>query len=141
MRRVASMLFIALLACCPIQAQSESAQARRTRDNISGHYALRYSNVRSRLDVQLLPNNQIKFSLVALLETGGNSPRNGIVEATVALKNGVAVYEQGECKISMKFINNKAVVRESHVDDCGFGAFVTAEGTYLRKSRKPLFNS
>ena len=142
MRRTASLLFVALLlACCLVHAQGKKSKARRTPDNITGHYVLRYSNVRSSLNVRLLPNSQIKFSLVALLETGGGSPRNGVVEATVALKNGTAVYEDGECRISMKFVSNKVIVQESNVEDCGFGAFVTAQGTYIRKSRKPRFDS
>lgn len=141
MRRTASLLFIALLACCLVHAQGERSKARRAPDNITGHYVLRYSNVRSSLNVQLLPKNQIKFSLVALLETGGGSPRNGVVEATVALKNKTAVYEDGGCKLSMKFVGNKVIVQESNVEDCGFGAFVTAQGTYIRKSRKPKFDS
>jgi hypothetical protein len=141
MRIAASLLFVALLACCLVPAQGEQLNARRTPDNITGHYVLRYSNVRSSLNVQLLPNSRIKFSLVALLETGGGSPRNGVVEATAALKNGTAVHEDGECKISMKFVGNKVIVQEKNVEDCGFGAFVTAQGTYIRKSRKPRFDS
>ena len=142
MRRTASLLFVALLlACCLIHARGQQLKAGRAPDNITGHYVLRYSNVRSSLNVRLLPNSQIKFSLVALLETGGGSPRNGVVEATVALKNGTAVYEDGECRISMKFVTNKVIVQESNVEDCGFGAFVTAQGTYIRKSRKPRFDS
>ncbi len=142
MRRTASLLFLALLpTCCLVHARGQQLKARRAPDNITGHYVLRYSNVRSSLNVRLLPNSQIKFSLVALLETGGGSPRNGVVEATVALKNGTAVYEDGECRISMKFVSNKVIVQESNVEDCGFGAFVTAQGTYIRKSRKPRFDS
>lgn len=141
MRRTAPSIFVALLACCLVHAQGERLKVRRTPDNITGHYVLRYSNVRSSLNVQLLPNSQIKFSLVALLETGGGSPRNGVVEATLALNNGTAVYEDGECRISMKFVGNKVIVQENNVEDCGFGAFVTAQGTYIRKSRKPRFDT
>lgn len=141
MRRAAALLFVASLACCLVHSQAKRAKAGRTPDNITGHYVLRYSNVRSSLNVQLLPDSRIKFSLVALLETGGGSPRNGVVEATLALKNGTAVYEDGECRISMKFSGNKVIVQEKNVEDCGFGAFVTAQGTYIRKSRKPKFDS
>jgi hypothetical protein len=96
--------------------------------------------VRGNLNVQLLPNSRIRFSLVALLETGGGGNRNGVAEGTLALKNNRAVYQQGECRISMKFLDNSVEVEESNVEDCGFGAFVTARGTYHRKSRRPSFD-
>lgn len=138
MKRTALLLFVSLLACCLVQARAERG---RTRDNITGQYTLRYSNVRGSLNVQLLPNDKIKFSLTALLTTRGGETRNGVVEATVALNDNTAVYEEGQCRISMKFLNNTVEVKESNVDDCGFGAFVTAQGTYTRKSRKPKFDS
>jgi hypothetical protein len=141
MNRAALLLFAYLLTCCLVCPQVARPTTGRTRDNITGHYVFRYSNVRSSLNVQLLPNNQIKFSLIALLETGGGTPRNGVVEATVPLKNNTAVYQDGACRIEMKFLNGRVEVKEHKVDDCGFGAFVTAQGTYLRRSRKPRFDS
>jgi hypothetical protein len=141
MKRTALLLFVYLLTCCLVYSQAERPKVERTRDNVTGRYVLRYSNVRGSLNVLLLPNNKIKFSLIALLETGGGAPRNGVVEATVALKDNTAIYQDGGCTISMKFLNNRVKVKESNVDECGFGAFVTAQGTYLRKGRKPRFDS
>lgn len=89
----------------------------------------------------LLPNNKIKFSLTALLLTGGGETRNGVVEATLDLKNNTAIYQAGECRISMKFLNNRVIVKERNVNDCGFGTFATAQGTYIKRSRKPRFDS
>lgn len=140
MKRAALLLFICLTVCCAARTQTAAQTARRTRDNVTGLYVLRYSNVRGNLNVQLLPNSRIKFSLVALLETGGGGNRNGVAEGTVALKNNRAVYQQGECRIAMKFLDNSVEVEESNVEDCGFGAFVTARGTYHRKSRRPTFD-
>ena len=127
---------------CPLVcAQAGRSKAVAARDQITGSYVLRYSNVRGSLNVQLLPNNQIRFSLVALLETGGGGTRNGVVEATVALKGNTAFYQDGECRIYLKFLNNRVEVKETIVDDCGFGAFVTAQGIYVRRSRKPKFDT
>jgi hypothetical protein len=134
MRRSFSLLIAAALACSVVLAQNS-----RTQNNVTGQYVLHYSNVSARLDVLLLPHSRIKFSLVALLATGRDS-HNGEAEGIVAVNKDTAVYEDGECRISMKFINGKVVVTEHNVDDCGFGAFVTAQGTYIRKSRKPRFD-
>ena len=139
MKRIALFLVLDLLTCYLVYPQAAGPKTERAPDNVTGRYVLRYSNVRSSLNVQLLPNSKIKFSLIALLETGGGSPRNGVVEATVTLKKNSAVYQSGECRISMKFLGQRVEVKERNVDDCGFGAFVTAQGTYVRKSRRPRF--
>jgi hypothetical protein len=142
MKRVTPLLFVYLLTCCfvfPSYAPAKTSE--RARDQFTGRYELRYLNVRATLNVQLLPDNKIRFSLVALLNTAGGETRNGVAEGTIELKGDRAVYQSGACRISMKFINSRVVVEESNVDECGFGAFVTAKGTYLRKSRKPRFDS
>lgn len=142
LRRAALLLSLYLLTCCFVSpGPSLPKTEARARDQFTGRYELRYLNVRGSLNVQLRPNNRIKFSLVALLKTAGGETRNGEVEGTVELKGDTAVYKSGECRITMKFINNRVMVSESNVDDCGFGAFVTAKGTYIRKSRKPSFDS
>lgn len=141
MKSVALLLSVYLLTCYLAYPEAVLTTANSARPNITGQYVLRYSNVRSSLNVLLLPNDKIKFSLTALLKTGGGETRNGVVEGTVALKNNIAIYRQGECRIYMKFLDNRVVVKESNVDDCGFGAFVTAQGTYIKKSRKPRFDS
>jgi hypothetical protein len=128
------MLIVAALTCA-----ATAGQNRHASNNVSGQYVLHSSNVSARLDVLQLPHGRIKFSLVALLATGRDS-HNGTAEGTVALNKDTAVYEDGECRISMKFVNSKVVVKEHNVQDCGFGAFVTAQGTYIRKSRKPKFD-
>lgn len=140
MKKAALLLCVLLLTCCSVYPQARRLKIGRARDNITGQYVLRYLNVRGSLNVQLLPDNKIRFNLIALLSTSGGETRNGVAEGTVTLKGNTAVYRNGECRISMRFLNNRVVVRESNVDDCGFGAFVTARGTYFRKSRKPTFD-
>jgi hypothetical protein len=140
MKRTILILLVSLFASQQGYAQALRSRPARQPDQFTGHYVLRYSNVRGRLDVQRLPNNRIKFSLTALLVTSGGETRNGVAEGTVPLKGGTAIYRNGECRITMKFLNNRVEVKESNVDDCGFGAFVTAQGTYIRRSRKPGFD-
>jgi hypothetical protein len=134
MRKAFLILILTALTCA-----AAAAQTSRAGNNVTGQYVLHYSNVSARLDVLQLSHGRIKFSLVALLKTGRDS-HNGTAEGTVALNRGTAVYEDGDCRISMKFVNGKVVVKEHDVQDCGFGAFVTAQGTYIRKSRKPKFD-
>jgi hypothetical protein len=138
--RSALLLLLSLLTCIFAQAQQDGHKTRNRLDDVSGHYILSYSNVSGSLDALLLPKGRIRFRLLALLQTGGESPRNGMVEGTVSLKNDTAVYKEETCQISMKFVNNKVIVREQNVGDCGFGAYVTAQGTYIRKARKPKFD-
>jgi hypothetical protein len=139
MRRAALLILISLAACSAALTQTARRGNARPRDAVTGQYVLRYSNVRGNLNVQLLPNSRIRFSLVALLETGGGT-RNGVAEGTIPLKDNSAVYQEGECRISMRFLGDRVEVEESNVEDCGFGAFVTARGTYNRKSRRPRFD-
>ena len=141
MKRTALFLFLFLLLAGPAgYPQAGRPRGARASDHVTGQYVLRHSNVRGRLDAQLLPGNQVKFSLVALLETAGGSTRNGVAQGTVTLEGDTAIYRDGECSISMRFLNARVVVEESNVEDCGFGAYVTAQGTYVRRSRKPRFD-
>jgi hypothetical protein len=141
MKRTALLLFLFLLLAGPAgYPQAARPRGARARYHVTGQYVLRHSNVRGRLDAQLLPGNQVKFSLVALLEPAGGSTRNGVAQGTVPLQGDTAIYRDGECSISMRFLNARVVVVESNVEDCGFGAFVTARGTYVRRSRKPRFD-
>jgi hypothetical protein len=139
MRVFVSLLIAIGLIFSTASAQDKPVNSKRLSKNISGHYILRYSNVSNRLDVLLLKSNQIKFHLIALLNTGSDSPHNGEIKDTIELKGNIAVYEAGKCKITLKFIDNKVQITESNVDDCGFGAFVTAKGTYIKRSVKPIF--
>ena len=139
MKRTILSLLVCLLACPAAYPQAGRPGGARVGDGVTGQYVLRYSNVRGRLDARLLPGRKVRFSLTALLETAGGSTRNGVAEGTVPLQGDTAIYREGECSISMRFLNAKVVVEESNVEDCGFGAYVTAQGTYVRRSRNPRF--
>jgi len=112
--------------------------------SVTGHYRLRQDEFRNSLDVQQLTGGKIKFQLVALWVSYNNPENihNGELRGTVTLDKGVAIYESGTCKITMKFTQNKVAVTESDDNgDCGFGANVTAAGSYRKiNSRTPTFD-
>ncbi|WP_157776219.1 hypothetical protein [Gloeomargarita lithophora] len=120
-----------------IKTLSES-KPNQPRDMISGRYTLKYQNVHNELNVLLLPNQQVKIDLLALLKTGSDL-RNGVVQAQLPLKKNSLLYQEGACKLAFKFTNKAVVVTETNVEECGFGAFVTAQGTYVKRSNIPKF--
>jgi hypothetical protein len=111
--------------------------------NVTGQYRLRHQEFHNRLDVLQLPGGKIKFQLVALWVSHNNPENihNGELRGEVTLRNGQATLP-GNCKITMKFSANKVVITEGdETDDCGFGANVTAAGSYRKiDSKKPKFD-
>ena len=105
---------------------------------------MRREEFHNRLDVQQLPGGKIKFDLVALWVSHNNPENihNGEIQATVRLERGVAVYEEGQCRIRMEFAAHRVRVSESgEIGDCGFGANVTAAGSYRKiDTKKPKFD-
>ena len=57
------------------------------------------------------------------------------LQGIVALENGVALYDQDECKLKFEFFPNRVRVTQLNDEGCGFGANVTAAG-YLPKIRQ-----
>ncbi|MGI8788110.1 MAG: hypothetical protein ACR2HG_10155 [Pyrinomonadaceae bacterium] len=92
-----------------------------------------YFSKNNSLDVRLLPNGDVKFHLIALWKSPTNAEviHDGEISARVPLKNNLAIYEKGKCKIVLEFSPNKITVAQTGSDsDCDFGANVTAAGTY-----------
>jgi hypothetical protein len=99
------------------------------------------------LDVAELPGGKIRFSFT-LVRMGMNWRQYGAaaigeLSGTVALKNGSATYEEkmeGEdkpCVVKMKFERGKVTVDQAGSDIvCGFGAGVSAGGTFYMTSTK-----
>lgn len=131
---------LALLSCGAIDAgegaKAQPSKIKASASSYTGNYTLRYSNVNNSLQVLQLPDGKIKFDLLALLMTG-DSPRNGEVRGTVAVKNGLAVYDVDGCKVKFRFEKNKVNIAVDNVDACAFGAYVTADGTYTKRDGKP----
>jgi hypothetical protein len=118
-------------------AESKVQKTQPTSGGLTGHYALKYSNVSDRLAVQQSKSDEIKFELVALL-TGTDSPRNGEVRGTAKLHNNIALYDDGAgCSVKFVFSNGKAKVSVPDCDACGFGAYVTADGDFKKLDARP----
>jgi|SRR5882672_7736856 len=60
----------------------------------------------------------------------------------LAMRGGVATYQVDGCKLKMEFLPARVRITQSdEVGDCGFGANVTAAGSYRKiHSKKPKFD-
>lgn len=107
----------------------------RNPQNITGSYKFG-SNF---LDVLQLPDGRVKFYLFAMWKSLVNREVSHFGEAcgVVPLIDNTAIYESGECRIKMKFAGRKVTVTQIGSDaDCGFGANVTADGVYRKRSSR-----
>jgi len=123
-----------------VQAQSSAKPGPKS---ITGHYRLTNDEFRNRLDLQQLAGGKVKFHLLALWVSYNNPDNihNGELEGIVALENGVALYDQDECTLKFEFFPNRVRVTQLNDEGCGFGANVTAAGTYRKlDSKKPKFD-
>lgn len=135
-----SVLLILTPSICAVPAQTPpQANAK----SVTGHYRLTKDEFRNRLDVQQLAGGKIRFHLLALWVSYNNPENihNGELQGIVALENGVAVYDQDDCKLKFEFFSNRVRVTQLNDSGCGFGANVTAAGAYRKlDSRKPKFD-
>lgn len=141
-QKLAAVIFLPLVF---LVAQAQTPLPKNSSlPNVTGHYRLRQDEFRNSLDVHQLPGGKIKFQLVALWVSYNNPENihNGELRGTATLEKGVAIYETGTCKITMSFTLNRVAVAESDSHgDCGFGANVTAVGSYRKiNRRKPKFD-
>ena len=88
------------------------------------------------LDVKQSGPGTVRFDLTALWWSvgRGDSPHNGEIEATIPLHNHVAVYKNGDYRLTLKFRAHTVVLTESGSNP-DFGASVSAAGTYRRTRR------
>jgi hypothetical protein len=124
---------------CAAQTQSPLKAAK----NVTGDYRLTKEEFRNRLEVRQLAGGKIKFHLLALWVSHNNPENihNGELQGIAKLEKGVAIYDQDGCKIKIEFFPNRAHVMQLEDSGCGFGANVTAEGTYRKlNSKKPKFD-
>ncbi len=139
--------FVPLMLLCTslvLGGQTPPATNTKSPRHVTGHYVMRREQFHNRLDVQQLPGGKIKFDLVALWVSHNNpeNVHNGEIQAIVSLENGVAVYQEGECRLRMEFLPTLVRISQSDdVGDCGFGANVTATGSYRKiDTKKPKFD-
>lgn len=124
-----------------------SAQAQQPRPvtvkSVTGHYRLTKDEFRNRLDVQQVTGGKIKFYLLALWVSHNNPDNihNGELHGVVALRSGIAVYDQDDCKLKFEFSSNRVRVTQFTEEGCGFGANVATAGTYRKlDSKGPKFD-
>ncbi len=133
-----------LLISFAVSGQTPSTTKAKRFDSVTGHYRLQREEFRNRIDVQQLPDGRIKFDLLALWVSHYNpeNVHNGTLQGIIGLENRVAIYEADSCKLRLDFFPTKIRITQSEgVGDCGFGANVTAAGTYRKiDSRKPKFD-
>ncbi|HYY55778.1 MAG TPA: hypothetical protein VE842_00530 [Pyrinomonadaceae bacterium] len=121
------------------------AQNVKPGSGITGHYSTRSPSAENSLDALLLPDGKVKIYLYAswIGSVATGNVNTGEIRAILPLVNRrTALYESGQCRITIRFAGNKAIVRQSvPIGDCGFGLNVSADGTYKkRNSRRPKFN-
>jgi hypothetical protein len=124
-----------------VQAQPR-VKSRPSQGSITGSYRFRSPSAENSLDAQLLPSGKVKIYLYAswIGSVALGNVRNGEIRETLPLKNNVAVYESGPCRITIRFGGGRAVVTQNE-NDCGFGLNVLADGSYVKRSRRvPKFD-
>lgn len=135
------ILFLALSA---VAVGQTTLRATTPGKSVTGHYTMRREEFRNRIFVQQLPGGKIKFDLLALWVSANNPENihNGTAQGIVDLRDGVAVYENSSCKLTLKFTSGKIrIVQSDEIGDCEFGFNVTASGSYRKiSSRKPRFD-
>lgn len=140
--RLAAVLFLLLVFF--VTAAQTPLPANTKPRSVTGQYRLRQDEFRNRLDVQQTSGGKIKFQLVALWVSFNNPENihNGELHGVVTLQKGLAIFESGTCQITMKFASNRVGISESDDNgDCGFGANVTAAGSYRKiNNKRPKFD-
>jgi hypothetical protein len=137
----AALLLTAILHNVPAQKSSKKNKIPST--SITGSYSFKRPSAENSLDAQLLPDGKVKIYMYAswIGNAATGNVNNGEIKTTLPLKNNVAVYESGRCRITIRFTGRSAMVTERGNPDCGFGLNVSAAGAYAKRSRRtPKFD-
>lgn len=132
-----------MMAAFQILPAQNRTKTKASSGSITGSYSFKRPSAENSLDARLLPGGKVKIYLYAswVGSAATGNVNNGEIKATLPLKNNVAVYESGQCRITIRFDARRAIVTEKGNSDCGFGLNVSAAGSYLkRSSRTPKFD-
>lgn len=149
---ITSTLLILGAATCATQAIGAGSKVSRThwnwchtgtyytRDKATSHGYSPEHVTQPMFMVQGLNNGYIRF-LVFNQNGGIYNDHVAHLESTIPIRNGRAVFHQGEFALTIQFVRNGVVLTESgNMMDSGFGTGASASGTYyLRNSRTPDF--
>lgn len=143
------ILVLLLLLSLPqvVSGQGKGRSSHRENSAAGKSVTGTYQDGRNTLRVLELPGRKLLVDLDALWPKSGRVPPGGphvggFTKREVVLSGNMTVVrlEDGEysCKITMKFLGNKVLV--SQEGECGWGAYVTADGMYMKRSkRRPNF--
>ena len=127
----------------PICAAQTRSPLKGTVKDVTGHYRLTKEEFRNRLDVRQVAGGKIKFHLLALWVSYNNAENihNGELQGIAKLENGIALYDQDGCKLKIEFFPGHVSITQLEEEGCGFGANVTAAGSYRKlNGKKPKFD-
>ena len=128
-----------LIGMCFLLANESGQAGVHKSSQLTGTYIRvkhsRDENQSAQIDVIPISRSRIRFHLTALWwpVRRSDSPHNGEIEATVMLRNHVAVYQDGDYRLTLHF-RNHAVVLTERGSNPDFGASVSAAGSYRRTS-------
>lgn len=148
--RIVAVLIIFISSHQLALAQDTLVSARKgarqvTTRSVTGTYKTGTNMLR----VLQLPGSKLIVELNAAyygMNAKRYGPNLGTFKETVVLRGDTAVVKpkggEESCEITMKFMQNKVIVSQKGNDvECGFGANVTADGVYVRRSRRrPKFD-
>lgn len=147
--RAARLTLTVLLLTSPCLVLAPSLAQGRAHERPPARLAGTYTRVKQRgdenqsaiLDITQISRGRIKFHLTALWWSvgRGDSPHNGEIEATVALRDHAAIYQNGGYRLRLRFQARPVVVTESGSNP-DFGVNVSAAGTYRRTRRNKYIN-
>lgn len=139
-------IFFALSLCYVVGLATLQAEARTvvTAAQVNGTWQTKNGEFKVwALGEQLL---QVEFSgIYEYKSPAGPMANTGEGHGTASIEGDTAIFKpdgaEDECKITMKFTHGELVVTQTGIT-CGFGAGVSAEGTYMKVSKtKPKFES
>jgi hypothetical protein len=133
-----SLWSVVSLATLPAEAQTvvTAAQVNGTWQTKGGEFKV-WALGKQMLQIEFSGTHEYKSPAGPMANTGEGHSVASIEGDTAIFKPDGA---EDECKITMKFTHGKLVVTQAGT--CGFGAGVSAEGTYMKVStRKPTFES
>ena len=133
--------------------QSQSALGQKTGDSpvknaqqslgLTGTYRYKSGSANNAIGIEEMDAGHLRVNITANYEykSGGEWMANsGSANEVVELNDDTAVLVPSEfpdCQITLRFSGNKIIVKQKGTDsDCGFGASVSADGTYTKTSNQ-----
>lgn len=145
---VTSLLCLTLFfagAAAQGQAASSSPSAQRRQQINPYSLTGTYRSGRSEWRVLALGGNRLRVEFSGTwessfrLESGERVVHEGEASGVVTLEGDTATLQNTECcRITLRFVGRRLIVNQTGSDiDWGFGMYVSADGTYIKRSNIP----